>query len=73
MNTFIFSVLQLVLSIALIGLILLQQKGSGLGEIFGGSGNIYSTKRGIDKILYYATIIIAILFFSLSLFRLLLF
>lgn len=53
---------QAVLSCLLIAAILLQQKGSGLGAAFGGSSNIYSTKRGIDKTLFQATIVIGILF-----------
>lgn len=56
-------IVQIILSILLVIVILLQQKGSGLGAAFGGGGNIYSTKRGMDKVLYYATIVIAVLFF----------
>lgn len=61
---------QIVLSILLVIVILLQQKGSGLGGIFGGSSNVYSTKRGVDKILHILTIILALVFFSLSFARL---
>jgi len=68
----LFDVLQLVLSILLILAILLQQKGGGLGGIFGGSSNVYSTKRGLDKILHYATISLATIFFAVSLLRLVL-
>lgn len=66
----IISILQIVLAVLLIGAILLQQKGSGLGGVFGGSSNIFSTKRGIDKALFQATIVISIIFFGLSLARL---
>lgn len=52
------------------GAILLQQKGSGLGAAFGGSSNIYSTKRGVDKVLFYFTIVISVVFFGVSLARL---
>ena len=69
MKETIFTVGQLVLSILLIAIIALQQKGSGLSGVFGGSSNIYSTKRGVDKILHYATIVIAGLFFGISLIR----
>jgi len=51
--------------------ILLQQKGTGLSGVFGGSSNIYSTKRGVDKLLHYSTITIATIFFVLSIARLL--
>lgn len=67
--TQLFSVIQLVSAVLLIIVILLQQKGSGLGAAFGGSSNIYSTKRGLDKILFRSTIVISIVFFGISLVR----
>ncbi len=57
------NILQMVLSIFLIIVILLQVKGgSGLGGIFGGSESVYRTKRGVEKWLFWATIIISVLF-----------
>lgn len=70
MKQTIFNIIQLSLSIILIIIILLQQKGTGLSGVFGGSSNVYSTKRGIDKILFYATIVVSIIFFGLSFVRL---
>jgi protein translocase SecG subunit len=70
MKEIIFNIIQITLAALLTLLILLQNKGSGLSEVFGGSGNVYSTKRGIDKIFHYSTIIIGLLFFSISLVRL---
>lgn len=70
MKETVYNIIQLVLSALLTVVILLQQKGSGLGSAFGGSSNVYSTKRGVDKILHYATIVIAVIFFAFSLFRL---
>lgn len=70
MKETIYNVIQIVLSILLTFAILLQQKGSGLSGVFGGSSNIYSTKRGVDKILHYSTVVIAIIFFVVSLVRL---
>ena len=58
--------IQIALSALLIGGILLQQRGSGLSSTFGGSGMEYSTKRGAEKIIYYATIVIAALFIIAS-------
>ncbi|OGF73565.1 preprotein translocase subunit SecG [Candidatus Giovannonibacteria bacterium RIFCSPHIGHO2_12_44_12] len=52
--------------------ILFQQKGSGLSSAFGGEGNIYTTKRGLEKILFRVTIVLGILFLALSLLNLLL-
>jgi len=57
---------QVVVSILLIVAILLQNRGAGLGSAFGGSGGVYLTKRGLEKKLFIATIILAVLFFSLS-------
>jgi preprotein translocase subunit SecG len=56
------SLVQIILGIALIALILLQSKGTGLGSTFGGDMGFYGTKRGAEKILFYFTIIIATLF-----------
>ena len=44
--------------------ILLQQRGVGLGSAFGGEGAIYRTKRGIEKGIFIATIVFAIIFFA---------
>lgn len=67
----ILSIIQLILSILLMTVILLQQKGGGLGAAFGGSSNVYSTKRGIDKILFNITIVISVLFLLISVISLL--
>jgi len=62
---------QLIVSLLLIISILLQNRGSGLGGIFGGEGNVYRTKRGVEKGLYYSTIVLAALFFILAVWSLL--
>lgn len=62
-----FQVIQVIVSIAIIALVLLQIKGSGLGGIFGGDGGVYRTRRGVEKTLYQATIGLAIFFFFISL------
>ncbi|OGH92282.1 MAG: preprotein translocase subunit SecG [Candidatus Magasanikbacteria bacterium RIFOXYD2_FULL_39_9] len=72
MTTTIFNIIQFTLAALLVAAILLQQKGTGLSGVFGGSSNIYSTKRGVDKILHLATVVIAVVFFSASLIRLVL-
>ena len=61
MRTFLL-VLQVVLSLALILTIVVQQKGAGLSATFGGNGGFVPTKRGAEKILVNITVIIAILF-----------
>lgn len=55
-------IFQIILAILLMIAILLQQRGSGLGMAFGGESNVYRSRRGIEKILFYATIVIATLF-----------
>jgi preprotein translocase subunit SecG len=56
---------QIVVALTLIVLVILQGKGTGLSGIFGGSTN-YHAKRGIEKTLFYATIVCAILFVVLA-------
>ncbi|MFA6397698.1 MAG: preprotein translocase subunit SecG [Candidatus Paceibacterota bacterium] len=54
---------QIVLSIILIIVVLLQQSDAGLGGAFGGgSETTYHTKRGFEKVLFYTTIVVGILF-----------
>ncbi len=66
----VLTIVQILISIFLVASILLQQKGSGLGSAFGGEGsNIYSTRRGAEKILFYATIVLALAFLAISLVR----
>lgn len=63
---------QIILSIILTGAILLQQTGAGVGGAFGGGDDsIRYTRRGMEKVLFYLSIIIAILF-ALSAFAMLL-
>lgn len=54
--------------------ILLQQRGEGLGSSFGGGGGAmeYSTKRGVEKAIFNATIVLAIVFVGVSIARLVL-
>jgi len=60
--------IQIGLSIFLIGAILLQQSGAGVGGAFGGGeGGGYNTRRGAEKVLFRATIILGI-FFAISAF-----
>ncbi len=56
--------IQIVLSVLLIGSILLQQTGASLGGAFGGDNfsAAYHTRRGSELFLFWATIIIAVLF-----------
>jgi preprotein translocase subunit SecG len=42
--------------------ILLQQRGASLGAGFGSSGELFTTRRGLDKNLFEATIVLAVIF-----------
>lgn len=59
-------VAQILLSLLLIAVILIQQRGTGLGDAFGGGGTVYRSKRGIERTLHRATILLAILFVGLA-------
>ncbi len=62
----ILNIAQIIISVLLIAAVLMQQRGTGLSATFGGEGNIYRTKRGIEKILFILTIVLAILFFAIA-------
>lgn len=66
MRTALF-VSQIAISILLALSILVQQKGAGLSATFGGTGGFYTTKRGAEKVLAIATIVLAVLFVANSL------
>ncbi len=56
----VISLFQIILAVLLVVVILVQQKGSGLGNSFGGTeASFYRTKRGAEKFLFYATIVIS--------------
>jgi len=49
-------------AVLLVAAVLLQQRGASLGAGFGGSGELYTTRRGLDKNLFEATIVLAVIF-----------
>jgi len=63
----ILNIIQIIISILLITAILLQQRGTGLGGAFGGAGEVYQTKRGVEKFLFILTIILSIIFLGTAL------
>jgi preprotein translocase subunit SecG len=56
------AIAQLILSIAIVALILIQNKGAGLSSTFGGGNEVYLTKRGIEKWVIRATVVLIALF-----------
>jgi preprotein translocase subunit SecG len=57
---------QILVAVVLIGVLLLQVKGGGLGGIFGQPDSVYRTRRGIEKTLFQLTIGLVVLFVILS-------
>ena len=63
---------QIVVAVFLIVTILLQQRGTALGSAFGGEGGFYATRRGIQKKIFWATVVFGVLFVVLALLNLIL-
>lgn len=63
----VIALVQIILGVILILVIIIQQKGTGLGTAFGGDLSFYRTKRGAEKLLFYLTIILSAVFILLSL------
>jgi len=67
LNTYI-EIAIIIVSVALIASILLQSKGIGLGGLAGGdTGGVYTQRRGIEKVLFYITIVLSAIFLILAL------
>ena len=67
----ILNIIQIAISGLLVVTILLQQRGAGLSGAFGGEGGFYFKKRGAEKIIFIATIVLAILFILSAIIRML--
>lgn len=61
------NIVQIILSVALIVLVILQSKGGGLSRMFGGEGGVYKTRRGFEKTLFNVTLGVIVAFFVFSL------
>ena len=68
----ILTIVQIVFAVILMAGILIQQRGSGLSGAFGGENNVYSTRRGAEKFIFVSTIVSAVIFLTVSLFRIIL-
>lgn len=63
MNTpMILSIVTIASAVLMVVAILLQARGASLGAGFGSSGELFTTRRGTDKSLYEATIVLAVIF-----------
>jgi preprotein translocase subunit SecG len=68
----ILNIIQIIISVMLVAAILLQQRGGGLSSTFGGSGTFYGTRRGVERGILWATIILTALFFLSAILNILL-
>jgi protein translocase SecG subunit len=70
----ILNIVQIVIAVLLVATILFQQRGAGLGSAFGGGGGeggVYYKKRGMEKIIFTATVVLAVLFILIAFIRML--
>jgi preprotein translocase subunit SecG len=57
----------IITSVALIVSVILQSKGAGLGGLTGGdTGGVYTARRGIERTLFWVTIVLSVIFFALA-------
>lgn len=62
------NIAQIIISVALVVVILMQTKSSGgLGGIFGGDGSVFRTRRGVERTLFNFTIVLSVAFLVVSL------
>ena len=66
MTTFVL-IAQIIVSVLLVVLVVLQTQSSGAGSIFGSDTSVYRTCRGLEKTLYQATIAVSVIFIMISL------
>lgn len=63
MNTsLIISIVTITSAVLMVAAVLLQARGASLGAGFGSSGELFTTRRGTDKSLFEATIVLAVVF-----------
>ena len=66
------TILQIAISLAIIALVAIQGKGGGLGSAFGASNTMYFKRRGVERMVFYFTILLIVLFLIVSVASLLL-
>ena len=64
----VLNVIQILVALTVIAAVILQAKGAGLGNIFGGGGaeSSYRTRRGLERSLFRGTIVLMLVFVGLS-------
>lgn len=66
------AIIQIVLAVAIITLILLQERSSGMSGLLGAgdAGGYYQARRGMEKIVFYSTIVLSVAFVALAIYQL---
>ena len=63
------NIAQILISVTLIAILLLQAKGSGFGSALGGNtSSVFRTRRGVEKTLFQLSIVLVVIFVLISLF-----
>ena len=62
----IFLIINIILSAIIVVLILIQGKGAGLGSAWGGGGELYQTRRGLEKFTFRLTVVLVVVFLIMS-------
>ncbi len=68
----ILNIIQIIIAALLIATVLFQQRGTGLSAAFGGEGSVYFKKRGAEKMIFIASIVLAVLFILSAIIRMVL-
>jgi len=66
MSSLTLGIAQIVISVALVVCVLLQQRGGGVGIVGGLQTQFYGTRRGLEKIIFWLTIVLSVLFITLA-------
>ena len=67
----IIAIIQIILSVVIITLILLQERSSGMSGLMGGDGaGYYQARRGVEKLVFYSTIVLSVVFVGLAVYQL---
>lgn len=65
------AIIQIILSVVIVALILLQERSSGMSGLLGGSGaGYYQARRGMERVIFYSTIVLCIVFVLLAIYQL---
>ena len=63
-------ILNIIFSVLIVIFILIQGRGAGLGSAWGGGGEMFQTRRGMEKIILWLTTIFIVIFLVISLINL---